>query len=74
VVVFLNRQTEQPESDSFCGGSLVLYGLVGEPDWQDYGFPLTGEAGLLVAFPSSVIHEVEAVTAGERYTIATWFS
>jgi SM-20-related protein len=35
---------------------------------------LIGEPGLLVAFRSDVLHEVEAVTHGERYSIVSWFS
>jgi len=73
VVVFLNRQTEKPESVSYCGGSLTLYGLIQNPGWEKYGFPLGGQAGLLVAFRSDILHEVEEVSGGERYTIVSWY-
>jgi SM-20-related protein len=73
-VVFLNGQAEEPGPDSYCGGSLKLYGLMDDPPWKACGFPLIGEPGLLVAFRSDVLHEVEAVTHGERYSIVSWFS
>lgn len=74
VAIFLNGQAEDPGPDSYCGGSLKLYGLIDEPLWKACGFPLIGEQGLLVAFRSDVLHEVEAVTHGERYSIVSWFS
>jgi len=73
-VVFLNGQAEEPGPDAYCGGSLKLYGLIDEPLWKACGFPLIGEAGLLVAFRSDVLHEVEAVIHGERHSIVSWFS
>jgi len=74
MVVFLNGQAEEPGPDAYCGGSLKLYGLIDDPLWKACGFPLIGEPGLLVAFRSDVLHEVEAVTHGERYSIVSWFS
>jgi SM-20-related protein len=65
-IIFLNG------CESYAGGALTFYGLI--DDWQDYGFPLVGEPGMLVAFRSEVLHEVKPVTAGERYTIANWFA
>jgi SM-20-related protein len=72
-VLFLNGEAEKPQQDYYCGGALTFYGLLKEPRWAEYGFPLTGETGLLVAFPSDVMHEVQLVTHGERYTIVSWF-
>jgi predicted 2-oxoglutarate/Fe(II)-dependent dioxygenase YbiX len=40
---------------------------------ENVGLPLAGEAGLLIAFPSHLVHSVSPVTAGERYTLVTWF-
>jgi SM-20-related protein len=74
VVVFLNDQTEEPRPESYSGGSLTLYGVISNPHWQNYGFQLTGMAGLLIAFRSELFHEVSEVIAGERYTITSWFS
>jgi predicted 2-oxoglutarate/Fe(II)-dependent dioxygenase YbiX len=65
VVVFLN--------DGYGGGSLTLYGLVDDPKWRIYGFAVPAAAGMLVAFRADVLHEVTAVTSGERLTAVSWF-
>ncbi|MDX6500239.1 MAG: SM-20-related protein [Blastocatellia bacterium] len=70
VVIFLNSETH---SGSFEGGGLVLYGLPKDPRWKQYGFPLMGEAGMLIAFPSDVVHEVKAILRGSRCSIVSWF-
>ena len=68
VSIFLNRQTDTPESNSYCGGSLVF------SDWRlNKTFELAGEAGTLVAFRSEITHEVMPVTHGERYSIVSWY-
>jgi SM-20-related protein len=74
VVIFLNDSSDKAVLDSFSGGSLVFYELIDAPDWKKYGFPLDGEAGLLIAFPSKIFHEVTPVTCGERFTVVSWFS
>ena len=68
IVLFLNR-----EGVDYGGGSLTFYGLLEDPRWASYGFPLRGEEGLLVAFRSDVLHGVTPVTHGERLTLVTWF-
>src|SRR5262249_14349294 len=64
-VVFINRNAlEGPET--YSGGALVFYGLF--PDDQELkfrGFPLQPEEGLLIAFPSRMLHEVQPVTRGK---------
>ena len=60
VVVFLTTAGEDCE-----GGALRVY----NPDPQD----IAPRAGMLVAFPSEVPHEVLPVTAGVRDTIVDWF-
>jgi predicted 2-oxoglutarate/Fe(II)-dependent dioxygenase YbiX len=72
-VIFLSSEAEGPREGAYCGGALTFYGLIDDPRGSNRGFPLSGEAGLLIAFRSEVVHEVTPVTAGERYTIATWF-
>ena len=72
-VIFLNNEVEDPMPDSYSGGSLTFYGLIDDPRGESMGFPLTGEAGLLVAFRPEILHEVTPVTHGERYTIVSWF-
>jgi SM-20-related protein len=66
VVIFLN------DAEAYAGGTLTLYGLLDQPGWKNRGFGVAGEAGLLVAFPASLWHEVTPVTRGERYSIVTW--
>jgi SM-20-related protein len=72
-VVFLNSEAENSGENSYRGGSLTFYGLMDEPQGKSIGFPLVGEAGLLVAFSPELVHEVTPVTHGERYTVVTWF-
>ena len=73
-VVFVNGETEERELLGYGGGALSFYGLMDEgAQGEKIGLPLTGEAGLLVAFPSDLVHGVLPVTRGERYTIASWF-
>jgi SM-20-related protein len=68
VSIFLNRQSEAPEMDAYCGGSLVF------SDWRaGREFRLDGETGKLVAFRSETTHEVIPVTFGERYAIVSWY-
>jgi SM-20-related protein len=65
-VIFLSRESERPEDDVYCGGSLVFSNLDGR-------FPFPAEPGTLVAFRSETTHEVTPVTYGERYSIASWY-
>lgn len=68
VSIFLNRQSEAPEADAYCGGSLVFL------DWRKKRETrLSGEVGTLVAFRSETTHEVIPVTFGERYSIVSWY-
>jgi len=75
LIVFLNNESGEcrPETGTYSGGSLTLYGLINKPQWSKYGFKMSGKAGVLIAFRSEMFHEVTAVTAGERHTIASWF-
>jgi predicted 2-oxoglutarate/Fe(II)-dependent dioxygenase YbiX len=73
VVIFLNGGTRSPPHETYEGGALVLYGLVGGPAGRAYGIPLAGEPGLLIAFRSDLLHEVTPVTRGQRYTIVSWY-
>ena len=65
-VVFLSRESESPEPDAFCGGSLVFSNLRNS-------FRMSSEPGTLVAFRSETTHEVTPITHGERYSIASWY-
>ena len=71
-IIFLNGEGD-PSAGGYSGGSLTLYGLFDEPGAETVGFPLVAEEGLLATFPADVMHEVQPVGAGERYTVVTWF-
>jgi predicted 2-oxoglutarate/Fe(II)-dependent dioxygenase YbiX len=72
-VVFLNAATTG-EPAGYSGGSLTFYGLMDDSmSGESVGLPLAGETGLLIAFPSHFLHSVSVVTAGERYTLVSWF-
>jgi predicted 2-oxoglutarate/Fe(II)-dependent dioxygenase YbiX len=72
-VAFLNDERDDPEPTAYSGGSLAFFGLIGGERGEKVGFPLVGEKGLLVAFPSGRVHSVTPVTRGERYTAVTWY-
>ena len=73
--MFLNDESAEPSSTTYEGGRLTFYGLLDDEGLggKSMAFPVPGEAGLFVAFPTDVIHEVTPVLRGERYTIVTWF-
>ena len=73
VIIFLNDETVEPRKGAYCGGHLTFYGLNKNPVFASFGLPLTGEAGLLIAFPPTIWHEVTPVTDGERYVVITWY-
>ncbi|HEX5734966.1 MAG TPA: 2OG-Fe(II) oxygenase [Blastocatellia bacterium] len=73
IVVFLNRESDRPAPNAYCGGALTFYGLIDDPKWKRYGFQLKGETGMLVAFRAGVLHEVTTVTHGTRCSIVSWF-
>lgn len=68
LVIFLSRESESPQPDTYCGGSLLFTNL---RDDRRYSMP--GEPGTLIAFRSETTHEVTPVTHGERYSIVSWF-
>jgi predicted 2-oxoglutarate/Fe(II)-dependent dioxygenase YbiX len=69
VVVFVNSGGE-PANAEFTGGALRLHELLDEGG--DDGLDVWPEAGTLVAFRSSLLHEVTRVERGERYSLVTW--
>lgn len=68
LVIFLSRESEVPQPDGHCGGSLVFTNLR-----TGRKFHLFGKPAMLVAFRSETTHEVTPVTHGERYSIVSWF-
>jgi predicted 2-oxoglutarate/Fe(II)-dependent dioxygenase YbiX len=73
ISILLNQTNVDDLPETYSGGALAFYGLLPDPRMKTRGFPLQPEAGLLIAFPSSVIHEVQPVVRGKRYSIVTWF-
>jgi SM-20-related protein len=73
IVVFLNKQTKKPEPGTYGGGALSFYGLIKNQEWTNYGFPLVGDPGSLIAFSPEIYHQVGTISHGERYTIVSWF-
>ena len=69
-VVLVNDQSEEPQDDTYGGGSLVFGGLL---PTEGVGVPVVLPAGAMLAFRSHVIHEVKPVTHGERYSIVAWY-
>jgi SM-20-related protein len=65
-VIFLSRQSEQPEPEAYCGGSLVFSSMTDKVN-------TSSEPGMLIAFRAEMTHEVMPVTHGERYSIASWY-
>jgi predicted 2-oxoglutarate/Fe(II)-dependent dioxygenase YbiX len=72
-VVFLNQPSKEPPGDGYGGGTLRFHGLLDGPEWAACPIPFEPEMGLLVAFRSDVLHDVQAVTFGRRFTVVTWF-
>lgn len=66
ISIFLSRQSESAEPETYGGGSLLLTNL------RDR-FEVTAEPGTLVAFRSETTHEVTPVTHGERLSIVSWY-
>jgi SM-20-related protein len=72
-VLFFNGQARRPAERAYCGGTLRLYTASTRHEAVPY-VELAGEPGSLVAFFSSVVHEVRPVIHGERFTVATWYT
>lgn len=73
VVIFLNDESAAPTGDEYGGGQLTFYNLAGDSVFGNFGLPVTGVAGSLIAFSPKITHEVTPVTAGERYVVITWY-
>jgi SM-20-related protein len=70
-VIFLSRESELPQPNTYCGGSLVFTDLRAPADRAK--FRVAADPGTLVAFRSETTHEVTPVTHGERFSIASWY-
>jgi predicted 2-oxoglutarate/Fe(II)-dependent dioxygenase YbiX len=72
-VLFLNDRSDAPRPNGYGGGSLTFHGLLTGEAWERCAFSLDASPGMIVAFRSSVLHEVEPVTFGERCTMVAWW-
>jgi SM-20-related protein len=70
-VIFLSRESDEPEEGAHRGGSLVFTSLRAGPN--DDRFRMVAEPGTLIAFRSETTHEVTPLTHGERYSIVSWY-
>jgi predicted 2-oxoglutarate/Fe(II)-dependent dioxygenase YbiX len=73
VSIMLNECKEEDVPNTYSGGALTFYNLMSDPRLKMRGFPLQPEPGLLIAFSSRLVHEVQPVLRGKRYSIVTWF-
>jgi predicted 2-oxoglutarate/Fe(II)-dependent dioxygenase YbiX len=73
IIISLNENASRLVPDGYGGGALTFYGLVQDPGWEKYGFQLTSETGLMIAFRSDLLHEVTTITSGTRCAIVSWF-
>jgi SM-20-related protein len=71
VVIFLNRQSDEPGAGTYSGGYLKFSDYRAEPQYRQLHLP--ADAGTLVAFRSELTHEVTPVTHGKRYSIVSWY-
>ena len=71
-VIFLGHPADDPPAAG-RGGDLVFHGLIDDQRMQDRGFAFPSDEGTCLAFPSTTLHEVTAITAGQRYSVVTWF-
>lgn len=67
-VLFLSRESDSPQTDAHCGGSLVFTNLR-----TGSKFRQIGEPGMLIAFRAETTHEITPVTHGERFSIVSWY-
>ena len=69
IVLFLNSSRDLDPAGAFTGGRLRIF-----PDGLDAdAIDVVPRRGMLVAFPSSLPHEVTPVADGTRDTIVDWF-
>ena len=64
-ILSVSVQLSKPSESE--GGDLCVYGIGGAPT------PLTNAQGSVIIFPSDMLHEVEPVTKGTRYSLVQWF-
>ena len=79
-VLFLNHEVwsapamVESDDEPFTGGTLTFYGLLNQSGFQDLALGAPAEPGLLITFPTSVVHEVKPITSGRRLSVVTWYT
>ena len=77
VLIFLNDHVGEglePEPGSqYAGGNLTIYGLIKDKAFEDFGYPVEGKTGTLVAYRSTAIHEVTPIQKGIRYVLKSGY-
>lgn len=73
VVIFLNAHQEVGTLPGFQGGRFSFF-LPRGPLQPYMGVPIMPEAGMLLAFRSDLLHEVNEVKAGERFSLVSWLT
>ena len=63
----LSVSVQLSKPSEYEGGDLCLYGIEGAFS------PVTNEQGTVIIFPSNLLHKVEPVTKGIRYSLVQWF-
>ena len=71
-IIFLGHPADDAPAEG-PGGELVFHGLIDDQRMQNRGFAFPPDEGTFLAFPSTAMHEVKTITAGERYSVVTWF-
>lgn len=69
IVIFLSNQSREEQPDHHSGGTFVVW----NSNLQKTPVRIEGEVGKIIAFPSDLVHEVEPVRSGKRYSIVNWF-
>ena len=69
IVIFLSNQSQEEQPNSYSGGTFVVW----KNNLLKTRLKIEGEVGKLIAFRSDLVHEVEAVKSGKRYSIVNWF-
>ena len=69
IVIFLSNQSQEEQPNSYSGGTFVVW----NNNLLKTRLKIEGEVGKLIAFRSDLVHEVEPVKSGKRYSIVNWF-
>lgn len=73
MTIYLNDENSDHTGGGYSGGSLILYELFKNPALKNKGVTLTGQRGMLVAYPAEIVHEITPVISGKRYAAVARF-